>query len=154
MNPSPERAGLPSWWVAQDIPDVLPPARRRADRALFHIAEALFTTAQGPPPETRLNWLCLEMRDFLSRAGGKARLLFKVALFLGTWMAPLWVFRLPPLSLLSRERRIEALDRLEASAVGTPLFALKAIVSLVYYEHPDAARELGFDGRALLDLQP
>jgi len=154
MKPAPQRSGLPSWWVAHDIPDVLPSPRSRADRALFHIAEALFTTTAGPPPEPRLNWLCLEMGDFLSRAGGKARLLFKVALFLGTWMAPLWVLQLPPLSLLSPERRIEALDRIEASAVGAPLFALKAIVSLVYYEHPEAAAELGFDGLPLLDIQP
>jgi len=154
MSAAPERAGLPSWWVAQDIPEMLPPARGMANWALFHIAEALFTTDEGPPPEARLRWLCHEMGDFLSRAGGRARLVFAVALFLGTWMAPLWVMRLPPLSLLSRERRIEALDRLEASAIGTPLFALKAITSLIYYEHPDAAAELGFDGRPLVEWKP
>jgi len=153
MNPTPQRATLPSWWVAHDIPEMLPPARGINNWALFHIAEALFTTDEGPPPEARLRWLCHEMSDFLARAGGRARLLFSVALFLGTWMAPLWVMRLPPLSLLSRERRIEALDRLEASAIGTPLFALKAIASLIYYEHPDAAHELGFDGLSLMELE-
>ena len=154
MSPAPEPMSPPSWWVAKDIEAELPPPRGRANRALFHIAEALFTTSEGPPPEARLRWLCLEMSDFLSRVGGKARLLFTVALFLGTWVAPLWLLRLPPLRTLSRPHRIEALDRLEASPIGTPLFALKAIVSLVYYEHPDAAAELGFDGQPLLELRP
>jgi len=149
-----EHSELPPWWVARDIPEVLPPPSRRADRALFHVAQALFTRDQGPPPDARLHWLCLEMREFLAHCGSKARLLFAVALFLATWVAPLWVMRLPPLTLLSHARRIEALDRLEASPIGTPLFALKAVVSLVYYEHPDAARELGFDGRPLRELQP
>ena len=153
MKPESVRSGLPSWWVAQDIPEVLPELQGSAQRALFPIAEALFTTTAGPPPAARLHWLCLEMRDFLSRAGGRARLLFRLALFLATWIAPLWILRLPPLGLLNREQRIDALNRLEASTLGPPLFALKAIVSLVYYEHPEAAAELGFDGLPLKDIQ-
>ena len=35
--------------------------------------------------------------------------------------------------------------------LGIALFAVKAILSMLYYEHPDAAREMGFDGACMED---
>jgi hypothetical protein len=118
------------------------------------IASALFTTAHSPPPPARLHWLTTEFEDFLVGAGTKARLLLRTSAVFATWLAPLLIRRLPPLSRLKNDERISALDALESSVIGTPLFALKAILSLLYYEHPDAADELGFDGRPLLEWKP
>ena len=52
------------------------------------------------------------------------------------------IFAFVPLRALPLERRTRALERFEASAIALPLFALKAIFCVLYYEHPDAAREI------------
>ena len=46
-------------------------------------------------------------------------------------------------------QRVHALRRLENEPAAAPLFAVKALLSLIYYEHPDAAREVGFDGECM-----
>ena len=154
MSAEPRPQTLPPWWVAQSVDPDIPAPRSARGRALVVIAQALFTSAAGPPPPARLRWLIAEFNDFQIGAGLKARLLMGVSTALATWLAPLRIRRLPPLSRLSAADRIDALDSLESSLLGTPLFALKAILSLLYYEHPDAADELGFDGRSLLEWQP
>ncbi len=144
----------PIWWVAHDLDEDLVEPSRRKDREMVLIAEALFATHIGSPPPGRLYWLISELQDFLLGAGFKARLLMSVSAALATWLSPLRLRRAPPVSRLTVSEGIEALEALEASALGTPLFALKAILSLIYYEHPDAAEELGFDGKSLLEWQP
>jgi len=144
----------PLWWVDQDPGEGLVEPRRRKDREMVLIASALFASHRGAPPPGRLHWLIAELNDFLYGAGLKARLLMGFSATLATWVSPLLVRRLPPLSRLTASERIEALEALEASTLGTPLFALKAILSLLYYEHPDAAAEVGFDGKSLLEWQP
>lgn len=118
-------------------------------RALGAIAEALFATASGPPPRDRIGWLLEECEDFLSRAGARSRLLVGLGVLAVSLLAPLMVLRFPPLRRLSHRERVRALRKLEASPAASPLFAIKALLSLVYYEHPDAAREIGFDGECL-----
>jgi len=154
MSPSSGSHRAPSWWVSHQVGDKSPIPATRRSRALVVIASALFTTTDGPPPTTRLHRLAAEFDDFLVSAGTRARILLRVSAALATWLGPLLVRRLPPLSRLKKAERINALDALESSAIGTPLFALKAILSLLYYEHPDAADEVGFDGRALLEWEP
>jgi hypothetical protein len=114
------------------------------------VAEALFLTALGPPPRARLDWLQNEVEDFLARAGARARFVVGLALLAVCVLAPLAVGALRPLSSMSVERRARALGRLE-DVFGAPVLAVKALLSVLYYEHPDAAREVGFDGACLLD---
>ena len=68
-------------------------------------------------------------------------------------LAPLFIGRVVTLGALSLPDRIRALTRLE-ERFGEPLLAVKAMLCLVYYEHPDAAREVGFDGQCLIPHAP
>jgi hypothetical protein len=117
------------------------------------LAEALFAAPEGPPPAERLRWLCDELHDFLARSGPKARFFFRLSLLAVSILAPLMVRRLAPLRALPLAERTRALARLEASAVALPFFAVKAILCILYYEHPEVARELGFGG-CLLPVTP
>jgi hypothetical protein len=130
-------------------PNGAPIVSTRSLRALRAIAEALFSTDAGPPPAERLDWLLLDIEDFLARAGPRTRLVFGLAVLAVSVLAPLGVMRFVPLRRLSLKDRVHALRRLENSRVAAPLFAVKALLSIIYYEHPEAARAIGFDGACL-----
>ncbi|MBI3202274.1 MAG: hypothetical protein HYZ29_12080 [Myxococcales bacterium] len=138
-------------------PDALVPLRREGGAPIVSprliarvrvVAEALFSTGEGPPPAARLDWLCLEAEDFLARAGARSRFVVGLALFVVGLLAPLMLWRLSPLGRLSVRDRARALQRLE-DRFGAPVLAVKAMLCILYYEHPDAAREVGFDGACL-----
>jgi hypothetical protein len=88
--------------------------------------------------------------DFLYRAGKKTRYLFLVALFLLEWLAPLYSGRLARMSGLPFEVRVRALERLDATPFSLVLALPKAVLCMIYYEHPDALAETGYDGRPLV----
>ena len=113
--------------------------------ATHALAEALFTTEAGPPPEDRLAWLVDDLDDFLSRSGPRARFVYRLCLLAITIVAPLMIGRLPPYRALSREQRARALERMEHSTLGLAVFGAKAMLCILYYEHPDAARLIGHD---------
>ena len=46
------------------------------------------------------------------------------------------------------------LERFEKSGFAPALLAVKALLSVHYYEHPDAAREVGFDGACMITSGP
>lgn len=112
------------------------------------IAEALFMTDQGPPPAERLDWLAREAEDFLARAGARSRFVVGLALLAVGVLAPLVVFRFVSLARMAVRERARALQRLE-DTFGAPVLAVKALLCVLYYEHPDAARAVGFDGKCL-----
>lgn len=118
------------------------PSTRALDR-LALIAEALFSKDGSPPPRERIAWLRAELGDFLSRASLLGRAMFVVGSLVVCWLAPVFVGALPPLSRLPLSRRIEALECFEGRRVAPVLIALRAILCLLYYEHPDAAAEVG-----------
>jgi hypothetical protein len=113
------------------------------------VAEALFATTAGPPSAERIDWLLLEIEDFLARAGPRTRFVLGLAVFAVNLLAPLLVLRFTSLRRLPLAQRVHALRNLENSPLAAPLFAVKALLSLIYYEHPEAAREVGFDGACL-----
>ncbi|HEY2513290.1 MAG TPA: hypothetical protein VGI39_20620 [Polyangiaceae bacterium] len=118
--------------------------------AVRALAEALFSTEEGPPPRERLDWLTREYDDFLGRAGARARLLLGLSLLVVSVLAPFFGRRSAlTLRHLSLPDRIAALEHLERSVFAMPLLGVKAILSFLYYEHPDAAREIGFTGGCL-----
>ncbi len=120
-------------------------ASPRALDRLMLISEALFSKDGTPPAPERIAWLRAEVGDFLSRASPLGRLLFVLGSLVVCWLAPLFVGALPPLARLPFARRVEALERFETRRVAPVLIALRAILCLLYYEHPDAAREVGID---------
>jgi hypothetical protein len=121
--------------------------RARADARAF--AEAFFARSDDALPSERLDHFERELSDFFGHVRGRARLLFLACLWTATWGAPLLVGRpLSRLGSLDRDHRIEALEALERFPVAQlALYALKAVTSLVYYEHPDASAELRWDQR-------
>lgn len=120
---------------------------------LRSIAEAIFFGPAGPPAPERLQWLVAEADDFLAHAGARTRFLIRLSAWLVNAFAPWAIFRFRPLRRLPLEERIAALSRLERSQLSAPLLAIKALLSLLYYEHPDAAREVGFDGQCLAQVR-
>ncbi len=119
-------------------------------RATTHaIAEALFTTEDGPPPEERLAWLVDDLDDFFVRAGGRALFLFRLCVVAISVIAPLLVGKLAPFRALGQADRLRALERLERSPLALAIFGAKTTLCILYYEHPGAAEEVGFDGSCL-----
>jgi hypothetical protein len=140
------------------VPSPASPLRRSDGRpivrpsfvdGLVTVAEALFATEAGPPPSERLDWLALELEDFLARAGARARWMVRLALWAVLLLAPLSIGRLRGLGSLAVPERVRALCRLESSRLGAPVLAVKALLCVLYYEHPDASREIGFDADCL-----
>jgi len=106
-------------------------------------AEALFSTERGAPPEARIDWLLTELADFTENAGARATLILQGGLLTASWLAPPLIGRAPPLARLSVADRCRALDKLEHTPAGLPLLAVKAMLCIIYYEHPDVQRESG-----------
>jgi hypothetical protein len=114
------------------------------------IAEALFLTADGPPPAERIAWLVNDLEDFLARAGERTRFVFGLAMFAVAFLAPLVSFRFTSLANMNVDERARVLERLE-NVFGPPVLAVKALLCVLYYEHPDAQRHIGFDGECMLE---
>lgn len=112
------------------------------------VAEAVFLRTDGPAPSERMDWLALELEDFLARSGAQTLLVFRLSLFVVSVLSPLSIGRFRSLASLPVTERARALGRLE-SRFGPPVLAVKALLCVLYYEHPDAAREVGFDGSCL-----
>lgn len=125
---------------------VLSPGTRRDVRAF---AEALFSRDGTAPPGERIAWLVDDVDDFVSHLNLRAALLFRLCLFVVSVVAPVLKGRPKRLSALSMNDRLEALEALERSPASLALFGARAILSLCYYEHPDAAREIGWDRTCL-----
>jgi hypothetical protein len=131
----------------------LRPAARRSLRAFI---EALFAREDEAgdlvlPPSERTAWVCDELDDFVARASIRTYLVVVLSLFVVDIVAPLFVRRFGRLAGLEPELRIHALERLEKSSLSPVLLAVKAVVCIHYYEHPAAAREVGFDGACLVE---
>jgi hypothetical protein len=127
-----------------------------AERALRAVVEAVFARSGAGgelvlPPAERIAWVCGEIDDFLARVSGRSRALVILSLFAVSVVAPLLVRRVGSLASLAPALRVRALERFERSAFAPALLAVKALASVHYYEHPDAAREVGFDGACLVE---
>ncbi|MBL8608992.1 MAG: hypothetical protein JNL38_16820 [Myxococcales bacterium] len=113
------------------------------------VAEAMFATDEGPPPPKRLDWLEKELRGFLGHAGSSARFVFGASVYAVTLLGPLVSGRLGGFASLDLEARKHVLERVEKSFLSTPLLGVKAILCILYFEHPDAARFIGANGACL-----
>jgi hypothetical protein len=94
-----------------------------------------------------------EFTNFLEHCGGQSRLILTALVRLVAFLAPLFIGRLTRFSKLSLADRVRALTRLE-ERFGDPLLGVKAMLCLLYYEHPAAALEVGFDGACAIPRQP
>jgi trimethylamine:corrinoid methyltransferase-like protein len=101
------------------------------------------------PPKAELDAIETELADFARSAGGWATFLLTACMFAVTLLVPVFARKLRSLSGLTIDERRHALERMEESGVSLPFLAVKAILCLVHYEHPDAAARIGFDGKCL-----
>lgn len=124
-------------------------------RALRAVIEAVFARAGAngevtPPPEERVAWVTAEVDDFLARASGRSYFIVTLSLLVVSLLAPLLSRRFTSLASLSPTERVHVLERFEKSGLAPALLAVKALLAVHYYEHPDAAREVGYDGACMI----
>lgn len=125
----------------------LSPGMRREVRAF---AEAFFARDEGPPDPDHLEWMLDDLGQMLAHAGTRARMLFRVSLLTMTFLVPLVLLGKPRrFSSLSVPDRLVALHRSETSPAGLAVFLVRAMTSLVYYEHPRGAAEIRWDRQCL-----
>ncbi len=113
------------------------------------VAATLFTTDAGAPDAARLDWLCDDLDHFFAHAGERAKVAFALCLFAIAVVAPLLILRLSPFRALNATRRTEALERLEKSPLSLAFFGAKAILCIVWYEHPAAGAAIGVERSCL-----
>lgn len=117
--------------------------RASVDRAMA-IAGALFSADdETPPPEGRMVYLRAEYEDFMSRATGQGRLLFRAGCFAISTLAPILIRRGPGLLRLSVHDRVLALRAFEDTGLAGILIAVRAILCILYYEHAEVADGVG-----------
>ena len=140
---------LPNHWVDHSARTASVPMLRGWLRDLGAIAEALLADDDGPPPQQRVRWVVSKTQEYADSVGGKAMVAFRMGVFATTWVSPILIGRLPPLRRLDHATRIRALHRYESSPLGISLFAVKVFVGVSWFEHPDVAQDVGFDGECL-----
>lgn len=113
------------------------------------LAACLFDAGRGVP-EDRLGFALEDVDDFTRRAGKKTRLAFVASLLLLEWLWPLRFGVLGRFSSLPLQRRLHVLERIEDSGLAALLVLPKAMLCLVFFEHPAALKEIGYDARPLL----
>ena len=116
---------------------------RRTMRTVRAVGEALFSDGKVAPAAGPLDWACDEYGDLMSRATAKGRLIFLLATVVVSVFAPIGVRRLPGLHRLDLATRVRALSRFEEGRLGFALVAIRALLCLVYYEHPEVGRSVG-----------
>ncbi|MFT5429930.1 MAG: hypothetical protein ACI9OJ_000603 [Myxococcota bacterium] len=142
-------AKAPEHWVDQAPDPTIAAPEQWWLKSVVALGEVIFSSVDGPPPQDRLHWVCAELEDFFEDASPQSKGVFQLSLLAVRLGAPLLALRPVPLAWMSPERRTIGLERFERTPAGAALFAVKAILCILYYEHPDAAAEIGFDGAAL-----
>lgn len=137
---------LPRFWVDTQASTARIAPLQGWVRDLAAVAEVLFADDVGAPDLTRVRWVCDQTRQYAASVGGKATFAFRLGLGATTWIAPLMVAKVPPLRRLSFTDRVRALERYERSPLGLSVFAVKVFLSISWFEHPEVAREVNFDG--------
>ncbi len=115
------------------------------------VAEAVFSDGEGPPDADRMDWLIRDVDDFLEHIGDSRRSVIG-ALFGLHAVTPVVTRSGQSLARMSIPERIEALTKVEESFASGLLLAVKALLCIIYYEHPDAGREIGFDAGCLTEV--
>jgi hypothetical protein len=116
------------------------------------IAEALFFDGENHVPAHRLDWLVGDVDDYFSAISETTQAAIRMGLWVVQRSPMLLSGRLKTLSALTIDERLEYLHRLESTR-ATPLLMLfvviKVMLAAVYFEHPEALAETGFDGMAM-----
>jgi hypothetical protein len=124
-----------------------------ARRVIVGLTEAFFTDPDAPPDEraqARYEWVANDADGYVSNASGQMRFGFWFMLFVLEVLPLVVVGRFARCSSLPVPMRVRYLDRLDRSRVVVlALFvtAWKTLLTILYFEHPETASMLGYDGR-------
>lgn len=116
-------------------------------RTLHAVAETLFESEAGPAAPARVRWVVDDIDHFLMTVGGRSRLVIRAAIEVVMRLGPVVVGSFSPFEKLPLAKRRLALARIEKSPAGLTIFALKTLLSLHWFEHPETVRELGLENR-------
>jgi hypothetical protein len=138
---------LPVPWTDLDADRApAPPQARWLTRAAA-VAEALFTVPETAPLEpARLRWLQHQLHLFQQDVGGLGMLIFRTALWAVCALSPWLILRPGSFVRLSLADRVRAMHALEKSPLAMTLFATKALLCMIWFEHPTSARSIGVGG--------
>ncbi len=143
------------------LPGAVVPATRDWERTTFGpfgrrvlraIAESFFTDPQVDDPRApaRFDWLVDDVDDFLSQASPSLRTGSRIALVL-LELLPLFVIgepsRASSLPLADRTRYLAKVEASNVPYVALLCVMFKTLMTVLYFEHPEAAPLLGHDGR-------
>jgi hypothetical protein len=139
--------------AAASLPFILAfPARTtltKRDRVVLRaVAEAMFSP-DGEIERARIDAHLDELDSYISAASKPVRAGLRLALFVVRVAPVLLFFRLTTIERLPVDDRVAVLLRLERSAVVSLSLAFtgwRAVMTLVFYEHPDELLRLGYDG--------
>lgn len=144
--------------------ELVPPPPRRAPllsrrqrRVLRAVAEGLFSEPDHQVPADRLDWLEVECDDFLAATTGLTRTIVWLALTVLQLSPPLSIWTPRFMTGCTIEQRQKCLERIESSPlvfVSLLVALIKAFLSSMYFEHPDALAETGFDGACVTGSRP
>jgi hypothetical protein len=99
-----------------------------------------------PPPAARIDWMVDDLDHFLLSVGGRSRFVFRAALTTLVTLGPVTIGSLRPFASLSLADRVRALERLDQPLAGPAalcVFAVKTLMSFLWFEHPDTQVEAG-----------
>jgi hypothetical protein len=125
------------------------------------LAEAMFSHESGPPAQ-RLDALVRELDDYASFASRTLRFGLLAMLEVLRFAPLILLWRFATFESLALGDRVRVLERMERSRI-VPLMvvfaAYKAILCLLYFEHPEEQRDMGYTGarrrwRAAVSLVP
>ncbi len=122
-------------------------------RAARAFCDALYSSDDlNPAPQDRMDWLQGELDHLLCRASWRSGGVYKLLLLLICFVAPLHLGRPLPLWRLSVPDRVRALRAMERGPLASVVLAAKAIICMIYYEHPAVAQECGYTGGSMKPL--
>lgn len=140
---------LGSHWVDPTALTQPRPAPTGWARDAVAVSAAMFDApAADEADDARLRWVGAELRTLMAEVDPMTKLLFRGSLALLTWLGPWLVLRPGPFRRCARPQQLRILHRYERSPIGLTLLAVKAMLCIVWFEHPHAARDAHFDGDA------
>lgn len=125
---------------------------RFEEESMRALAACLFDE-KGVPPD-RLDWAIDDLGAFLRSAGPRTSTIFRLALYVVAFMPLFFIGRLGPLHRLTPEQAALYCEKLDRSRLAALLLLPKALFSLVYFEHPDSLKEIGFDNSCMMGELP
>jgi len=124
-----------------------------ARRAIRGAAEAFFTDPDEPSDrgaEARMVWLVADADDMVSHGSVQLQTGLRIGILVLELLPVFVIGRFALASSLTLEERVYFLRKVETGPItflALLVIAWKTILTVLYFEHPEMAPHLGYDGR-------